>query len=307
MTMCKVVLRMLLGLLCAAGLSQASGGGYNFSQAGNFPGADNTYPFAINGKHIVGYFQTSNVIQGYVQTGHSFIRLGHLAQGETLSYAGGINVHGVVVGGYCTSACDGGSGQFGFSDDHGKVTTLQYPGLVNGSTTADGINDLGQIVGGFCVQSSYCPLSLNAPSHGFLYDPVNGYTQIDYPGSQGTGAAAINNAGAIVGQYFLSNVGPYAFLLQNGVFTKIDFPGAFVTLAVSINNSGVVAGTYENMDGSTHGFTYQNGVFATVDVPQALTTGVHGINDSGDVVGWWTHGLTFQTFKGIPRHAVPVR
>ena len=72
------------------------------------------------------------------------------------------------------------------------VTTLDVPGSLSSSTTADGINDLGQIVG------YYQDAARNG--HGFLYDQGN-YTPLDVPGAYITYATGINASGQIVGYY----------------------------------------------------------------------------------------------------------
>jgi len=64
------------------------------------------------------------------------------------------------------------------------------------------------------------------------------YASLNFPGSTGTTAIAINNHNAVVGSYSLGTTGTHGFLWQNGTFTTIDFPGATYTVASGINDFG---------------------------------------------------------------------
>jgi uncharacterized membrane protein len=63
------------------------------------------------------------------------------------------------------------------------------------TTTGRGINNQRQVVGVFNPQD---PL---APQHGFLRNADGTFQQIDFPGSSGSNASGINDAGVIVGSY----------------------------------------------------------------------------------------------------------
>jgi hypothetical protein len=49
----------LLAVLCLTNLAAAKGLHYVFTSAGNFPGANYTVPFGVNGARIVGYYSTA--------------------------------------------------------------------------------------------------------------------------------------------------------------------------------------------------------------------------------------------------------
>jgi probable HAF family extracellular repeat protein len=298
---------MALAICCGlAGLLMAASVHYRFSLAGNYPGAFETGPLAINSTQIVGTYLTSNSSPSYLQifrggAAHTpFLTIAPPESGT--SYASGINAHGVVVGGYCIPGCSPYPvSQHGYIWDHGTFTTIDYPGAK--STGAYGINDRGQIVGGFCPHSTVCAGTiLNPTAHAFL-DDHGTFTKLDYPGSFETQANAINNAGQIVGTYGDFKGAPNSFLYQNGVYTNINYPHAVWTDATAINNHSVVAGSYQSYQNGqlfVHGFLYKNEKFETVDHPNTGDTGLQGLNDDGVIVGGWAPNGGFANFKGIP-------
>jgi len=205
------------------------------------------------------------------------------------------------VGGYCTTkgGCNPEAGEHGYEFDSftGAFREINFP-MTGTATTAYGINDFGVVVGGYCPNAVSCPQGLFSPaSDGFIED--NGvFTTLDFPAAQATSAAAINNAGTIVGYDVINNTGPHAFLYENGIFTNIDFPGSGYTIATAINNLGVVAGLFSDSTG-LHGFIYDNGTFAQIDKPGATGTGVTGINDRNVLVGAWYPTLGVQNFRAV--------
>ncbi len=285
-------------LLCLTALTAQTGWHYQFTPAGNFPGATSTIPLAISLSHVVGDYQVPGGVHAYIQTGSSFINAE--PSGSLDSYLSGVNAHGVAVGGYCPNGCNPETGQYGYTYDYGtgKIRKITFP-MTGAATAAYGINDTGMIVGGYCPNTSVCPQGLfNPASDGFIYQKGT-YTTLDFPGAQDTTAFAINNAGTIVGYYVINNTGPHAFLCQNSTFTTIDFPGSGYTLATSINNFGVVAGLFSNSTG-VHGFIYSNGAFTQVDKPGAISTSISGINDRNQAVGLWYPTVGFDNFKAVP-------
>jgi probable HAF family extracellular repeat protein len=285
------------------GLAAAAKVHYRFSPAGNYPGAFETTPLAVNSAQIVGYYvNPGGSSPSYVQTlrdgAASTPFLAIAPPGSGTSYASVINSRGVVAGGYCTPGCTYPASQHGYTWDHGIFTTIDYPGAM--STGAYGINDRGQIVGGFCTHSTVCGGSiLNPTAHAFL-DDHGTFTELDYPGSFETQANAINNVGQIVGTYGDLMGAPFSFLYQNGVYMAINYPGAVWTNATAINNHGVASGYYQDRQLNTHGFLYQKGKFTTVDHPNTNGTGLDGINDDGIIVGTWFPNGGYANFKGVP-------
>jgi probable HAF family extracellular repeat protein len=291
-------------LVCLAAIVLAANVQYRFSSVGNYPGAAYSIPLGDNLTQIVGYYLSATNLDGYIETSEKGVPpvfLGLLPPGSGVSYAFGINVHGVAVGGFCDPAgCNALAAQHGFTYDNGVYTTIDYP-QTGATTAAYGINDLGEIVGGFCSGPFPCPEGAFArTAHGFL-DDQGAFAQLDYPGSQDTQADAINNAGVIVGAYDINNSGPHGFIHQNGMFKNIDVPGGSFTYPTAINNKGVVAGYYQTPDFNVHGFLYRNGAFETVDYPNTIGTGLSGINDDNVIVGNWAAPKGQRlTFIGIP-------
>jgi probable HAF family extracellular repeat protein len=120
--------------------------------------------------------------------------------------------------------------------------------------------------------------------------PAYTFTTIDPPGSIGTDAFGINNAGAIVGNF--GTGGPsHGFLATGGHFTTIDVPGSTFTQVIGINNAGQMVGTFGDAAGQLHGFLATGGRFTTVDVPGSTSTFPFGINDMGQIVGQFYEGL----------------
>ncbi len=109
------------------------------------------------------------------------------------------------------------------------------------------------------------------------------FTEFDVPGATLTAAAAINNAGQILGSYNDSK-GVHCFLRDpGGAFTTFDPPGAS-PLCAGLNNRGEVVGT---TDRGAHGFIRSaTGDFTTFDIPAAGPgAAAAGINDLGEIVG----------------------
>src|SRR5262249_41976006 len=66
------------------------------------------------------------------------------------------------------------------------------------------------------------------------------YQTIDPPGSESSGAKAINSRGQIIGNYVDSIGLEHGFLDSNGVYTTIDNPGSTETVLVGINSKGQI-------------------------------------------------------------------
>ena len=112
---------------------------------------------------------------------------------KTRSIAGFLNSQGQVVGTYRDAA----NKRHGFLWSRGTFinTMINVPNEDAFGTVVFGINDLGQIVGEY-------EDAADGNRHGFLLSQGT-YTTLDPPGSAFTVAEGINNAGVIVGVYFL--------------------------------------------------------------------------------------------------------
>ncbi len=116
---------------------------------------------------------------------------------------------------------------------------------------------------------------------------------IDYPGAAGTVVYGINDAGNVVGAFWMSDQTRRGFLLRDGQYTIIEYPGAAGTWAYRINAQGDIAGTYSDSSKRQHGFVLSNGVFTAVDFPGADQTMLYGFNSKGDATGmYFANGST---------------
>ncbi len=190
---------------------------------------------------IVGFFaDSSDNDHGYEVSDGRFTAINF--PGSTSTFAQGINDSGEVVGFWGTSTAYGGS----FTLIGGTYASFNYSGAAPGQTFALGVNSGGEISGWYNDTSGV--------SHGFLLSGGT-YTSIDPPGSVGTIAIGINDAGDIVGSYCTTSEcnstgeGEQGFVLSNGVFTTIAIPGEFYTSVSGINNNGVLIGNYQDAAG----------------------------------------------------------
>jgi probable HAF family extracellular repeat protein len=97
-------------------------------------------------------------------------------------------------------------------------------------------------------------------------------------------ATGINDAGAIVGNFFV-NARSEGFLLYRGKFTTFKFPGSDETTPHDINNHAQIVGDYLEANHVQHGFIVHSGGFTAINVPGQPRTVAVGVNDLGDVVG----------------------
>lgn len=97
-------------------------------------------------------------------------------------------------------------------------------------------------------------------------------------------ASGINDAGAIVGNFFQDGRS-IGYLLFRGKFTLFRFPGSRETTPHDINNRAQIVGDYLDKIGAQHGFVVHSGGFQSIDVPGQPRTLALGINDLGDIVG----------------------
>src|SRR3954453_18238785 len=118
------------------------------------------------------------------------------------------------------------------------------------------------------------------------------FTTIDVPGSVGTTAQDINNAGDIVGQFSALQPAPFrqaGYLLSGGTFTNIIVPGAPRTSATNINNLGQIVGFSQNTDRTISiGYLLSGGSFTTINPAGATASFALGINDNSRIVGQYT-------------------
>src|ERR1700676_4659571 len=109
-----------------------------------------------------------------------------------------------------------------------------------------------------------------------------------------TDAFAVNDAGAIAGDYVDSKGVQHAMILAGKKLTTVDHKdcvtsGGFSAGAIAfygINKTGAAAGwCTSTKTGLYQGFAYSGGKFTAVNFPKSKGTQAIGINDKGDVVG----------------------
>ena len=185
---------------------------------------------------------------------------------------------------------------------------VNFQGIHIGITGADttvltGVNNQHQVVGLFTVGGGVGSFMLSN------VDPIAGtagtFSSVLVPGSFGTFALNVNDAGNVVGVYFDSQMREHGFLLQGSAYVSIDFPGAVATEALATNNHGDIVGDYTDSAGVVHGFALMNWRFQAVDAPFASALSVTGINDSRKVVGTYSQGATTASFIGPLGHLQP--
>jgi uncharacterized membrane protein len=192
----------------------------------------------------------------------------------------GINNAGVMVGEYV----DKNSVSHGYILNGKKLTTLDDPKAMAGTTGAENLNPNGAI----SVVGAYNNSSGNTV--GFLYK--NGkYKDIPGPaGATSSVASGINDKGAIVGDYVDSNGRTHGFLLKGKQYTTLDEPAAFGTTAASgINNVGWIVLWYVDQQGLVESaITKDNGnTYTTINVPFAVDSYASDLNSVGDVTYFW--------------------
>ena len=120
------------------------------------------------------------------------------------------------------------------------------------------------------------------------------YSQlVDVPGATSTRARAINDVGAIAGDFTGSDGAQHAFIRgPGGTVATVDIPGASGVTLRGINNAGVAVGFYsvDTPQGPNavtyHGFERTpDGITTVIDLPGAGDSALLGINNIGDIVG----------------------
>jgi uncharacterized membrane protein len=168
--------------------------------------------------------------------------------------------------------------EYGFIYSRGLFTRVAVPGATNTELLA--VNNSGQILGFYEGPNG---------AGAFLYsNGVFDFTRYSFPDAAATGfPMGINDAGQLVGTYYVGP-GPNAgYLYTSGTYTSIIFPGISYTWAFGINDSGDVVGAYYGSPEvcCANGYLYDGSNYTTINVPGASLTELWGINNNGQVVG----------------------
>ncbi len=151
--------------------------------------------------------------------------------------------------------------------------------VLDGSTSAAGINDFGQVTG---------YTQLNSASYGFVYQDGTAITFApSQPGQVSTLPSGINNLGVVAGTN-VTAMGPSGFLYQGGAFTDLSYPGFSNTFISGINDLGQVIGVYFDPANNfrTRGFYSDTaGIYHPVTGAFADTFAPTSIDNSGRIGG----------------------
>jgi hypothetical protein len=257
------------------------GQSYGFTDnAGVFTSSDFLENYGMNASgafatYYAGPGASGAQLFGLLVTPHTMKSLSTVAISKALSTSVfGVNNSGALTGSYENSA----SVTHGFLLAGGKLTNLDDPNALAGTTTGEGVSSTNQVVG-------YYTNTSNA-SVGFLYS-AGTYTDIAPPGATQTYAQQINDAGVIAGSYIDSSSVEHGFTLTGSTYTTIDAPGATSTYVWGLNANGETTMTWVDAHGFSEGAIYNGTTFTTLNVPGATDTFAHSINKSGDIVFSW--------------------
>jgi len=224
-----------------------------------------TFAWNINPAGVTAgnYWDVNTVRHGFVRTPDGkFTNFDPSGSVSTfVSLATCINPAGAVTGTYYDA--DGVEHGFVRAPD-GKITEFDVPGAgTEGGqgTWGTSINTEGAVTGGYVTGDNV--------SHGFVRAPDGQISTFDVPGAgtdgsqgQGTYAEAINDAGAVTGEYIDSNDVQHGFArTPHGRFTYFDAPDAGTaagsyegTVPLAINAAGEITGAYFDSNYVLHGF-----------------------------------------------------
>ncbi|HEX3665674.1 MAG TPA: hypothetical protein VHU23_10625 [Rhizomicrobium sp.] len=214
--------------------------------------------------------------------------------------------NGVIAGTY-TDALHTPSGFIRTPD--GRITTFDVPG--GGGTQVSNINDEGTITGDYFGSEakgndgnygkggkSAIRNNVYIVTHGFVREANGKFIRFDVPGSGFTDAVAINDRGAIAGDYLDGSEAIHGYMrAANGVFVHFNPAGSAETWPKSINRSGAITGWYVDRAGIQHGFVRAADHKITIfDPPGATSTDPCSINEFGVITGWYQSGAVYHGF-----------
>jgi hypothetical protein len=261
---------------------------------------------AINAGGVVigGYADTADTaVHGFVRAANGTIKTLDAKGAGTQSTSQivgttplSINSAGVVVGNYVKQT---GLAR-GFMFALGTITEFAAPGAgtaAHQGTFPQSVNTRDFVTGWF----------VGTRTRGFVRSSDDKISSFDAPAGKGHTAStfpfAIDDAGAIAGQYTIDGTGPTHGFVRNagGIVSRFDVSGSGTaagqgTFPLSINTPGAIAGYYIDQNTVLHGFIRSpTGTITTIDVPGAGTanrqgTSINSINDKGVVTGGYIDG-----------------
>jgi probable HAF family extracellular repeat protein len=157
------------------------------------------------------------------------------------------------------------------------------------------VTDLGSLDGsaGFSSATAIAPSSNtvvgNSSNHAFLWTAARGMRDLGTLGGSSSSAAAINDAGQVVGTSTTAGNQQHAFLwTAAGGMRDLGTLGGTFSSAVAINASGQVVGTSTTAT-ANHAFFWSAGTMQDLGTLGGSSTSLsslqHTLNDAGQVVG----------------------
>lgn len=255
-------------------------------RAVDFPGATNTYVFALNNAgHFVGAeVDSAGVNHAIFDDGRQLqtLKLSGPARENLGSFAFSINNRDDIAGEFT----DMGGVTHGYVHHaDGSLTLINFPGA--SSTQAYGVNDWEMVIG------VYTDAQNN--SHAFVLREGR-YLNVDLPGgpSATTTPLSINDLGEIVGEYITTpSTNGFGYLQQfDGRFSLTTAPGSIPegTFFISINNWQQVLGAFADTAGVQHNFLKTGSVYRPFNLPTrfaASFVSAQTVNDKDSIVGYY--------------------
>lgn len=211
----------------------------------NVPGADATFPTAINGPgDIAGNVTIDNVSSAFIRFRNGQY-LTFSIPGTTGTYAVGINNSGEVAGNWDD---DLGNPHGFLREPSGAVIKFDVPDVIY--TQAVGIDAAGDVVGQFFNSA--------AVFRGFVRYKSGQIETFNFPGALDTYVRAVNNHGEIVGQFDLEFGGQtYSYRRElSGAIDQVEVPGAANTQVTNLNDAGSLTGNYATASGNLFSFIW---------------------------------------------------
>ena len=231
-------------------------------------------PCGLGGALLVGYCPPiASCKAGDLYT---FTRLEGPDKGLFFPHA--INARGMIVGEHtpAQTPLQGIPARAVLRDTEGRFTTIEPPG--GRFTGLNGINARGQIVGS-AVDAKW--------TYGFVREPDGRFIRfsLDSPDATNPVPVAINDAGAILGNYTSRGGRTRTFLRRpDGGFRTL--PGGGATTYVGLNSRGQVVGHLLDLTWSRRSVLLDDKDKPTLfDWPGTTLTQATAINDQGVIVG----------------------
>ena len=253
-----------------------------------------TYARAVNSAgYVTGAASQTDQFQAYESVNGSISRMGVVPYGNGIGSGGtAINEKGSVAG-WTGTALPGGPFWGGYkTTGFVYVAGTMYNFLAPGSyyTMANGLNNNDLVVGTYGYDWRDPSYEIASSYYAFSFDPhTQALTTLGTLGGRYSSAAAVNDAGQIVGTAADANGIPHAFLYSGNQMVSIN--PAFSS-AYGISQDGHVVGSGYQSTSFVPGtaFVYYQGILTDLNSLLPSNSGwdliaAYGVNDAGQIVG----------------------